>query len=99
MYVTVCVPANIAVYLNPATARLCGPSGPSVKIARLRHKVKGINKQIPAADVVEVVRCKDCLWWDESWRPKSRPESAYCVTMDKFIGPSGFCSYGEGRDS
>lgn len=30
--------------------------------------------QMPAADVVEVVRCRECKWWDEKKRVCEHPE-------------------------
>lgn len=46
------------------------------------------------ADVVAVVRCKDCVWWDND------SDLPWCV--NKFVGlvcsrPNDFCSYGEKR--
>ena len=43
----------------------------------------------PAADVVEVVRCKDCkhLYFKDM--------SAYCPFKVSACRPNGFCSYGE----
>ena len=40
---------------------------------------------VPAADVVEVVRCKDCKHYDR----------ADCPMEDVVIYPDDFCSYGE----
>jgi len=48
---------------------------------------------IPAADVVEVVRCKDCLYYTagknicESWE--------WCEIHQRDTGPYEYCSYGE----
>ena len=49
-------------------------------------------KTIPAADVVEVVRCKDCKYADEI-------EDNYCMCENTGAGMSinGFCSDGERR--
>lgn len=45
-------------------------------------------ERAPAADVVEVVRCKDCKWY--SW----------CSYHDKMRWkPNAFCSQGERRDN
>ena len=49
----------------------------------------------PAADVVEVVRCKDCKHWDGLY-------SCDCHKADEngtpiFMRESDFCSYGERR--
>jgi hypothetical protein len=49
---------------------------------------------VPAADVVPVVRCRDCKWWDNN------SDLPGCV--NEFNGlvcsrPDDFCSYGERR--
>lgn len=55
----------------------------------------GIEKQgvwkddidmIPTADVVEVVRCKDC---------KYRKKNTFCLHNMRYEDDNGFCSYGE----
>lgn len=43
---------------------------------------------IPAADVVPVVRCKDCKFWDFG--------DCYRLELSR---PDDFCSYGEMRDN
>lgn len=40
---------------------------------------------LPSADVVEVVRCKDCRFFD----------SAGCAMEDVVVYPNDYCSYGE----
>lgn len=58
-------------------------------------------KNIPAADVVEVVRCKDCEKWDTSNRflntcacsRWSQSKSAPRLTK-----PDDFCSYGKRKE-
>ena len=49
---------------------------------------------IPAADVVEVVRCKDCkhATLSSMWPP-------YCDKHKRAVKEDGFCSDGERRDS
>ena len=43
-------------------------------------------EEAPTADVVEVVRCKDCKWWD----------GIECQTRDiDVVDVDDFCSYGE----
>lgn len=59
---------------------------------------KSIDEQ-PTADVVEVVRCRDCTWWKSifSWNGK---EHKVCV-RDSSEPPreqNDFCSYGERRE-
>ena len=50
---------------------------------------------IPAADVVEVVRCRDCK---HSYRIDGAKEEYDCAKISafaKFFGGNHFCSYGE----
>lgn len=49
-----------------------------------------IEEDIPSADVVEVVRCKDCKEWDA--------ETHSCNIRDSYgwdYKPTDYCSYGE----
>ena len=48
--------------------------------------------EAPAADVVEVVRCKDCKFLIEN---KYCFQGLYGVTTYKIVLPNEFCSYGE----
>ena len=56
----------------------------------------------PAADVVEVVRCKDCKWL-EKWH-KELPlydTGLYCTRPNQQsvnLLPTDYCSYGERKD-
>ena len=50
-----------------------------------------ILKDIPPADVVEVVRCGDCKYWDNE-DDAERCTHKYCAMWAK---PDGYCSYGE----
>ena len=68
-------------------------------IAGLRGAVNAIN-EIPKADAVEVVRCKDCKHYDNS------EGICWCHLNSKFypggadwhsFPEDGFCSYGERR--
>lgn len=62
------------------------------------HAISKI-KEIPAADVVEVVRCKDCKYWiaghisdnDTFYPPK-------CALVRDERSNDDFCSYGERRE-
>jgi len=49
------------------------------------------------ADVVPVVRCKDCENWQTDWNP-SIPDRHYCAVMDSMMKADDFCSYGERRE-
>lgn len=66
-------------------------------------KAANALKEIPTADVVEVVRCKDCKWYQEG---NLLAPNKFCFrlehpTEDRKIGynyaPDDFCSYGEKR--
>ena len=63
---------------------------------------KNNDVRIPfSKDVVEVVRCKDCKYWMNSWvDPDGKREHGYCNVEDVddvIVGRWGgdFCSYGE----
>lgn len=62
---------------------------------------------IPAADVVEVVRCRDCLWWsDKGLDPIlnrrdgkcGRPLGEYIDSVDFETSEYDFCSAAERRE-
>lgn len=61
--------------------------------------VKQAIDQTPTADVVEVVRCKDCKCCEHCYPAKAIGEEAiegwYCKIRKKHMRPDDFCSYGE----
>ena len=51
----------------------------------------------PKPDLVEVVRCKDCVWYDER-RPYANGNTLYeCRNIERFLPPDFFCKDGERR--
>lgn len=49
----------------------------------------------PSVDAVDVVRCKDCVHWGNTFDDES-----YCTNpdvLDNFARPDDFCLYGERR--
>lgn len=78
----------------------------SVGCCELRGIFADIKKQleaIPTADVVEVVRCKDCLFWKLETDPIGieceSGEAAHYCNLESMITRSGdFCNYGRRRD-
>lgn len=48
---------------------------------------------MPAADVVEVVRCKDCKW-GKTWKNAFGIEGFKCDLLCVDLSPEAFCSYG-----
>ena len=73
-------------------AREDGKKIPTVAI-RIMHDIKAI----PAADVVKVVRCRDCEAWQTDWNP-AIPDRHYCAVMDSMMKADDFCSYGVKRE-
>ena len=72
--------------------------------------VKQIMVSMPAADVEEVVRCKDCIHympydWMFSEIRRSENIEDYpqdeigCEWIDHHINPQGYCSYGERKEN
>ena len=56
-----------------------------------------IVKALPAADVVEVVRCKDCVYFEEDY--VYAEGFVLCPAIGMEVTDMDFCSYGERRDS
>ena len=47
-------------------------------------------------DAVEVVRCKECVNWDDDWDPVTWGAGYhYCTMMDTFTTADEFCRRGE----
>ncbi len=72
----------------------------SLRFGGVSHAViaNRILDEIPAADVVEVVRCKDCEAWQEN--PWSKGEMVCKCWADWLpTEPDDFCSCGERRDN
>lgn len=51
---------------------------------------------VPAADVVEVVRCKDCKYWQRNTGVFDSP-NGLCSQWSDVLNGYDFCSYGERR--
>jgi hypothetical protein len=51
-------------------------------------------------DVIEVVRCKDCLWWypREFGSVIGRCENPYNGLANEYIEEDDFCSYGKRKE-
>lgn len=52
-------------------------------------------KAIPSADVVEVVRCKDCEYWDDH----ERCDFWSSIMTPHYPEKNDYCSYGERADA
>lgn len=57
-------------------------------------------KGLPSIDAVQVIRCKDCEYWDTSWKPTRAKEGEYwCSAHDIYMGAEDYCSQAERRES
>lgn len=63
---------------------------PVMRISRLFDKLA----KVPAADVAEVVRCKDCDAWKRNVGIADSP-NGHCFEHDIDTNGQDFCSYGE----
>ena len=72
----------------------------SVPIPVIRQNIK----DMPTADAVEVVRCKDCKWF---WKYKinnnycccRNSRDGYSQVFEVKFSENDFCSYGERKDN
>ncbi len=58
----------------------------------------GCMQDVPTADVVEVVRCKDCFFYQkdkELAKANYLDPEKYCALLICEIDKNGFCSYGK----
>lgn len=82
------------------------PTVDAVPLEDYKSMERTVNKLTKAiADAVEVVRCKDCKWYEESKKPEMR-SLRFCYRLKNDNGiPVGynwdgndFCSHGERRE-
>lgn len=61
-------------------------------------RVKDFLNVLTSADVVEVVRCKDCKYYE--WTSNRVPEEQtwWCYKHNTEMGNNDYCSYGERKD-
>lgn len=67
---------------------------------RMYQKITEIVESVPAADVVPVVRCRECKHYKEHRTKKYGNLICRCTRMGKYdmdypVKPDDFCSYGE----
>lgn len=67
------------------------------RVQEIIGKVKNTIQEQPTADVVEVVRCKDCEEWKRNVGFADSP-NGHCFCHDIDTNGFDFCSYGERRD-
>ena len=52
--------------------------------------------RFPRVDAVPVVRCRDCVYWENGANEVESWEYCHCFNHD--MGGNEFCSYGERKD-
>lgn len=68
-----------------------------------RESIERIVSNLPAADVAEVVRCRDCKWFNqytmecESDDVATDHEGGASFSLN--FGPNDFCSYGRRKEA
>ena len=60
--------------------------------------MSSVINNAPTADVVEVVRCKDCVHSCECELPMVPKEVLWCNKLVSLAHEKHFCSYGERRE-
>ena len=63
-----------------------------------RQAILEALRKVPSADVVEVVRCKDCFFYQkdkELAKANYLDPEKYCALLICEIDKNGFCSYGK----
>ena len=63
--------------------------------------VKALIGRQPTADVVEVVRCKDCEWWEaySYGSTVGRCQNPINGLVSEYSDDEDYCSYGKRRDT
>ena len=72
-------------------------AGNSREESLLYRDIRIVNEQ-PAADVVPVVRCKDCKYGEVD-EPEDFPDQYYCHEGCGWNKGDFFCSYGERKEA
>lgn len=57
---------------------------------------ENVIKSLPSADVVEVVRCKDCIYWQDN--NDGYPHEECRWGHDETPNEDDYCSYGERKE-
>lgn len=72
--------------------------GVRVSLKALRIYLNGVRSKIEALPRVEIVRCKNCKWWNAD----PRYDGCSCWSADPYEYPltdgDDYCSYGEPKD-
>ncbi len=90
-----CIERDKAIELVIAAPKLYGYSDEGRKLT----DVYDVLANMPAADVVEVVRCKDCKHWETEWSPNNAQFGEhFCPFIGINTAPDWFCADGQRRE-
>ena len=73
----------------------CGHLRPPTELAFSEMDIVKMIKKQPAADVVEVVRCKDCRHHEELLNNNDGNVLCWVHGLDVIVDRTGYCNYGE----
>ena len=65
------------------------------KYGMLDENIRVFIDQQPSVDAVEVVRCKDCRWWERDYQPRYHPDERPCNRVGMGTSPDWFCADGK----
>lgn len=85
--------------INPIIRNLTAMKSMYDAIA-LDGMIKALD-EAPTVDAVEVVRCKDCVYWGQDACSSTGDDESFCTNpdgLDNFVHPDDFCSYGERKN-
>ncbi len=72
------------------------------RFPHLERSAGSVIRSAPAADVVEVVRCKDCIYCSLNYPAKMKgeePQAVYsCQVHWHGVSPDEFCCYGKRKE-
>lgn len=58
----------------------------------------GIIDDAATPNLVEVVWCKDCRWWERDSQPRHHSDERPCIIVEMVTSPEWFCADGERRE-
>lgn len=59
-----------------------------------KDSISSFIEEQPEADVVEVVRCKDCMWWEK----QNDSLQGRCVLLGSYPTGNWYCANGERKE-
>lgn len=80
----------------PGGARKLMEDAPTVKPKDLIYG-SGILVENSDPDVIRVVRCKNCAWWQREWSTDGK-SCYYCPMVDTNTGADFYCANAERRE-